>query len=197
MSHTMLEDVARWKTEYPDRFHFILSNHELAELTDYPIVKGQKMLNLLFRYGLQEMYGPATEKVREAYLAFLASCPLAVRLPGDVLVCHSLPDNLEHESFDPSIFERPLELIDLQERSSVFNLVWGRDYRSENAERFARLLGAKVLIHGHDPCPDGYKVPNDTQIILDCCSKPAAYLVLPTDQELTHAQIVERIQLLP
>ena len=78
MSHGMLEDVAKLKVAYKDRVHFLLSNHELAELTDYPILKAKKMLNLMFRLGLQEMYGPATEKVREAYSEFLRSCPLAV-----------------------------------------------------------------------------------------------------------------------
>jgi hypothetical protein len=87
MSHAMLEDVARLKTKYPQRVHFLLSNHEWAEVMDYPILKAKKMLNLMFRMGMQEMYGPATEKVREAYMEFLRSCPLAVRLPGDVFVC--------------------------------------------------------------------------------------------------------------
>jgi len=85
MSHSMLEDVAKLKAQYPNRVHFLLSNHELAEMTDYPILKSKKMLNLMFRLGMQEMYGPATEKVREAYVAFLRSCPLAIRLPGGIL----------------------------------------------------------------------------------------------------------------
>ena len=61
MSHWMLAEVAELKATYPDRVHFLLSNHELAELTDYPIVKGQRMLNLMFRCGMQESFGPATD----------------------------------------------------------------------------------------------------------------------------------------
>ena len=83
MSHTILEDVAILKNKFPDRVHFILGNHELAELTDFPIQKNKQLLNLLFRLGLQQMYGPATEKIREAYLPFVQSCPLAVRLPTE------------------------------------------------------------------------------------------------------------------
>jgi len=193
MSHAMLEDVAKLKATHPGRVHFILSNHELAELTDYPILKGQKMLNLFFRYGLQEMYGPATEKVREAYMAFLRSCPLGVRLPGGVLIAHSLPERLDQRSFDSTVFDRELDLADLREGGAVFDLVWGRDYRQENAQVFARLMDARTLIHGHDPCPDGYKVPNATQIILDCCSRPAAHVIVPIDVSLTHDAVVERI----
>src|SRR5690606_12117644 len=95
MSHTMLEDVAQLKAQYPHQVHFLMSNHELAELTDYPILKQKKMLNLLFRLGMQEAYGPALEKVREAALPFLRSCPLAVRLPGGVVVCHSAPAHFD------------------------------------------------------------------------------------------------------
>ena len=103
MSHSMLEDVAKLKAQFPERVHFLLSNHELAELTDYPIIKSKKMLNLMFRLGLQEMYGPAAEKVREAYTAFIRSCPLAVRLPGGVFICHSLPEKCDSQGFDRDI----------------------------------------------------------------------------------------------
>ena len=197
MSHGMLEDVARLKATFPDRVHFLLSNHELAELTDYPILKAKKMLNLMFRLGLQEMYGPATEKVREAYTAFIRSCPLAVSLPGGVFVCHTLPEKCDSRAFDRDILQRPLEAAELLEHGDVFNLVWGRDYRAENARAFAKQVGAKVLIHGHEPCPEGFSVPNDTQIILDCCGQPACYLTIPMDRQYSHAELVGRIQRLP
>jgi hypothetical protein len=119
------------------------------------------------------------------------------RLPGNLLVSHSLPERLEQEAFDQTILGRALELADYSERGAVFSMLWGRDYRSENADIFARLVGANVLIHGHDPCPEGYKVPNGRQIILDCSSSPATYLLLPTTETLTHGQIVDRIQRLP
>lgn len=197
MSHGMLEDVAKLKATFPDRVHFLLSNHELAELTDYPIIKNKKMLNLMFRLGLQEMYGAATEKVREAYNEFIRTCPLAVRLPGGVFICHSLPERSDSRNFDRTIFDRPLEAADLLEHGDVFDLVWGRDYRIENARAFAKLVAARVLIHGHEPCPEGYHVPNEMQIILDCCAEPGCYLTVPMNEEPSHAQLVARIQRLP
>jgi hypothetical protein len=194
MSHTLLEDVARLKAQYRDRLHFILGNHELAELTDYPIQKNKQMLNLLFRLGMQHVYGPATEKVREAYFLFIRSCPLGVRLPGGVLVTHSVPENVDSRPFDTSIFTRQIEPPEYHQRGAVFDLVWGRDYREENAEAFARLTGAKVLINGHEPCPEGFSTPNRFQIILDCCGDKACYVILPTDREMNQAEIVRRIQ---
>jgi hypothetical protein len=193
-SHTLLADVIRLKARYPERVHFLLSNHELAELTDYPIVKARRMLNLSFRCGLHEAYGHDAERVREGYLQFVGTSPLAVRLPGDVVVTHSLPEDVDRRGFPVEVFDRSLTPDDFREQGPLFQLVWGRDYRPENAAAFASLVGAKVLIHGHDPCPQGFKVPNALQVILDCCSSPASYLILPTALHLDHRQIVERVR---
>ena len=194
MSHTLLEDVAKMTVQFPGRVHFILGNHELAELTDYPIQKNRQMLNLMFRLGLQQMYGPATEKIREAYSSFLRSSPLAVRLPGGILMTHSIPENAVARRFDKSIFDREPDLVEYYERSSVFDLVWGRDYTEENAAAFADLVGAKVLINGHEPCAEGFSAPNSYQIILDCCAEKACYAILPVGEELSQSQIVQRIK---
>jgi hypothetical protein len=193
MSHLLLEDCVRLKSAYPERFHFLLSNHELAELGDYPICKSRRMLNLLFRAGINELYGPAGEQVRSAYLEFLGTCPLAVRLSGGVFISHSLPDFCDRDPFDLSVFERPLTCADYRTGSAAFKLVWGRDFRSANAEAFARQVGADVLIHGHEPCEAGYSAPNSRQVILDGCCSHAAYLILPVGPKLTHADVVSRI----
>jgi len=194
MSHTMLEDVAALKLKYPERLHFILGNHELAELTDYPIQKNKQMLNLTFRLGLQQMYGEAADEVRESFMPFLQTSPLAVKLPRKVFISHSVPEKCDEQPFDKTIFSRQLDPDEFWEQSGVFQLVWGRDYRQENAEAFAELVDAKVLINGHDPCPEGYNKPNDLQLVIDCCGDPASYLILPTDGELSYADVCGRVQ---
>ena len=201
LSHTMLEDVAQLKVDYPDRFHFLLSNHELAEVTDYPIMKANKLLNLMFRGGLQTMYGSAADRVREAATRFLRCCPLAVRLccplavrlPHGVFISHSAPEKLDEQPFDDTVFQRPLTPADIQQGGDVFRMVWGRDFRQENARRFAEIVAADVLIHGHEPCQRGFKTPNDIQIILDSCNRHGSYVMLPVGEKLTQGQIVERI----
>ena len=64
----------------------------------------------------------------------------------------------------------------------------------ENARAFAELMQARVLIHGHEPCLEGFAVPNPHQVILDCCGDRACYVVLPTDREWTQPAVVQRIQ---
>lgn len=193
MSHLLLEDVASLKNAFPDRFHFILSNHELAELTDFAIMKSGKMLNLTFREGLRQLYGERSEQVRQAYLEFLASCPLAIRSAAGVFICHSLPENVDRIGFDVDIFERRLERVDFQPRGTVFRLVWGRDFRQENASAFANLVGANLLIHGHEPCAEGFQIPNTKQVILDCCCEEACYVILPNHGQLTQQDLIARI----
>jgi hypothetical protein len=194
MSHTMLEDVAKLKTQFPNQVHFLMGNHELSEMTEYPIQKNKQMLNLMFRLGLQQAYGPATEKMREAYRPFLQSGPLAVRLPQGIFISHSIPEHVDERGFDKTLFTRELDPQEYYGRAGIFDLVWGRDYRQENAQAFAELVDATVLINGHEPSIEGFSVPNPTQIILDCCSDTGCYVMLPTQGELTHADIVERIQ---
>jgi hypothetical protein len=194
MSHVTVEDIARLKVQYPDRVHFLLGNHELAELTDYPIQKNKQMLNLLFRMGLEQMYGDESDRVRDALMEFLRTSPLAVRIAYGVFVCHSIPEGVDVHGFDRTIFDRPLDPLEFYERSDIFQMVWGRDHRPENARAFAELMGAQVLINGHEPCPEGYAAPNAHQVILDCCSDTACYVILPTGRQWTQAEVVERIE---
>jgi hypothetical protein len=194
MSHLLLEDCIRLKAEFPERFHFLLSNHELAELGDFPICKGRRMLNVLFRCGINEMYGAAGERVHAAYLDFLASCPLAVRVESGVFISHSCPARCDCEPFDTTVFDRPLAAADYKSGSPAFKLVWGRDFRPANAEAFAHAVRAEVLIHGHEPCEAGFSAPNKRQVILDGCCTQATYLILPVGQKLTQSDVVTRIR---
>jgi len=192
-SHAMLEDVARLKARYPERVHFLLSNHELAELTSFPISKDGKMLSLLFRLGMSEIYQEAVEDVHAAYRAFIGSCPLAIRVGPDVLLTHSAPERVVEDGFDPGLFHRPLTPRDLDQHGAAFRLVWGRDYREENARAFAEMMHARVLIHGHTPCPQGFAIPNRYQVILDCIGRPACYALLSLDQAWDLTLVRQRI----
>lgn len=192
MSHLMLEDVARLKCEFPERVHFLLSNHELSEATDFCVAKAGRMLNMHFRTGLSDMYGARVDDVHRAITQFILSCPIAIRF-GGVFVSHSLPARVDHCPFFTGVLDEPWTPEDLSPDGAVFRMVWGRDFRRENAAAFAEMVDAKVLIHGHEPCPTGYQVPNELQVIIDGCGAHACYLPLPLDRDLAHGDIVKRI----
>ncbi len=198
MSHYLLEQVAKLKVQFPGQVHFLMSNHELAEMTEYPIQKNRQMLNLLFRLGLQQMYGIATDKVRESFLPFIQTCPLAVRLPSGIFISHSIPENAAAGGFDKSIFSREPDSLEFHKQSSIFKLLWGRNYTPENAQAFAEMVDAKILINGHEPCPEeGYAVMNKHQIILDCCSVKATFALIPVREGLSLKNVLSRIRRLP
>jgi hypothetical protein len=129
--------------------------------------------------------------------ARIGSEPVSVSSqPQGVLIAHSLPQFVDSRGFDPAVLLRDLVPDDGNEDCDVFRLVWGRDYRPENARAFCELVGAKVLITGHEPCREGFAVPNDLQVILDCCGHKAAYAILPVGADLSHAEVVQRIEML-
>jgi hypothetical protein len=193
MSHSLLEDVAKLKVDFPDRVHFLLSNHELSEVTGYAIQKGGTLLNLLFRLGISFVYGPETERVFTGYCQFIRTCPLLIRWDG-VVVSHSVPAMDGHSRFDTGVFTRPWSKLDLDPHGGVFDLVWGRDYSEENARAFASLVGANVLLGGHEPTEQGFLTPNSLQVIFDCCHTTACYAILPTNEPLDQQKVVARIQ---
>lgn len=193
MSHRMLEDVARLVVRYPGRVHYLLSNHELSELTDYPIMKSRRMLNVVFRMGLVNAYGADADRVRQAAMEFIRSCPLGIRIGRDVFVSHSLPEMLDVEPLDVGVFDRPLGPSDVMEQGPAFRIVWGRDFRLQNAAEYAKLVDARLLIHGHEPCPEGHREPNELQIILDCCCEQPTCAIVPTSGHVDQGTVLKRL----
>lgn len=193
MSHLMLEDIAQLVIRYPNQVHFLISNHELAELTDYPIMKAGKMLNLMFRCGMGQMYGDAAPAVRGAQLQFLGSLPIAIRIGDRIMVSHSLPKQCDEEPFDATIFDRELNANDRACGGSLHRLVWGRDFRQENVDELSKQLGIELFITGHEPCQYGFASPNSRQIVLDCCSRLGKYLMVPVSEDLTQEDLLNRI----
>lgn len=195
-SHEMLQAVAQLKARYPERVHFILSNHELAEATNFPIQKQGRLLNLTFLMGLQKAYGSHALPVHEACRRFIASCPLAIVLPGEVWVSHSTPEGVDRVGFDMQVFGRKFTPDDLREDGDVFRLVWGRDYRQQNIDVFCQLTGAELFINGHTPCIRGFEAPNRRQLILDCSGELASYVVLSAQARHRIESIVDQVRFL-
>lgn len=180
-SHEMLTTMIATKLKFPGRFHFLLSNHELSEYTGHPIAKHGKLVGLTFLLGIAHMYGEEADTVHAALTAFVASCPIAIRIGDGVLVTHSIPENVDGALFDVDVFDRVLRREDIEEGGEVFRMVWGRDFSAANAQRFATLTGATTLINGHVPCAEGFHRPNDRQLVIDCCSTPASYVMVKLD----------------
>lgn len=196
-SHQLLDLLAALKCQHPRQVHFLPGNHELSQITDHPIAKGDIDWNELFREGVYNAYAPRGEEIYAAYLELLAAVPLALRTPNRVFLSHSLPSAKHLPQFDLAVIERDSsDEKDLEYGGSVYSLLWGRDASAANAAAFLRKVDADLLITGHIPCESGFCAPNDRQLILDSLGSTAGYCLFPTDRPLTQAELVNRVAFL-
>ncbi len=196
-SHQLLDLIAALKSQYPERVHYLLGNHELAQWRRQAIGKGDVDQNDLFRAGIENAYGDRAAEIEEAYDQLFAAADLAVRSANRVFVSHSLPSAKNLASFDPAILEQdepPPEAWQLG--GALHALVWGRDLRESTAASFLQIVDADWLITGHIPCDEGHMVPNPRQLILDALGTPACYCLFPTDRPLTMEELLASVGVL-
>lgn len=190
-SHQLLDLVAALKCQYPERVHFLLGNHELAQWRRLLIAKEDVDQTQVFLTGVVHAYGAWAEAILQAYDALFEAAAVAVRTANRVFVSHSLPSAKQLPSFDAAVLEsatpRPQ---DWQHGGPLHSLVWGRDVKQGTAEAFLAKVDADWLLTGHVPCPEGYRVPNDRQIILDALGTPACCCLFPTDRPVTQAELL-------
>jgi hypothetical protein len=190
-SHQLLDLLAALKCQYPSRVHLLLGNHELSQGTHRRIAKDDVDFNELFREGVGTAYGRHAASVYAAYLELFTVVPLAVRTPNRVFLSHSLPGASRLGRFDPAVLERDEHgAEDLKLGGGVHALVWGRDTTAETAAAFLGKVDADLLVTGPIPCDQGFALPNDRQVILDCMGTPACYCLFPADRPLTHQELV-------
>jgi len=185
-SHQLVDIVAALKCQYPDRVHLILGNHELSELTGRPIAKAGVALNALFRQGIETAYGQSADAIYAAYLQMFADLPLAVRTPNRVFLCHTIPDPIDLEEFDTTIFDAETWSSQAMARhGAVYAITWGRNTEPGNIDRFAELVDADWFITGHQPCDEGFRQANHRQIIIDGTDPYPAYCLFSSREATT------------
>lgn len=191
-SHQVVDLFAAVKCQFPDRVHFLPGNHEMAQWTGRKIGKGDADLNESFRQGVLAAYGAAMPDVYRAYLELFRTCPLGLRTPNHVFICHTLVPGRQMAMFDPARLEaEEYEPKELEPGGVVYGILWGRDTSPETAETFLRKVDADLVVTGHIPADAGYTVPNDRQVTLDCSASPGGYVLFPADRPLTHAELVK------
>ena len=196
-SHQLVDLMAALKCQYPERVHYLLGNHELAQWTNQHIEKGDEELTNLFRAGVETAYRGRADEVYAAYLELFAVLPVALHTPNRVFLSHSLPSARRLAGFDLADLEKEMfAASDLELGGSVHALVWGRDTSAPNATAFLQKVDADLLITGHIPCDRGFFAPNDRQLILDALGATACCCLFPTDRTLTHPELLDFVRTL-
>ncbi len=166
MSHQTMLEAARWKTEFPDQVHFLQSNHELSQLTGKDIFKNGRIVTNDFVRGMSITYGERTTEVLLALSDFIASFPLAARTANRIFMSHSLPNDRDLGSFDPTIIHRELTESDLYDGGDVYKLVWGRQHTSELLDSLGQAFDVDHFICGHQPQESGFDMLHNRLIII-------------------------------
>ena len=166
-SWKILVQAAELKADFPNQVHFLLANHDLAQVHGEGIMKGGTSVCEAFSAGVKRDFGDRFALVNAAIADFLLSFPLGVRTQNGLFFCHSLPADSEIEAFDYTVFDRALTGADYRRRTGpVYQLIWGRKASATGAEIFASKVGANFVITGHQPQEMGYLVNGDHHLII-------------------------------
>ena len=197
-SHQLVDLFAALKGQFPRQVHYLPGNHELAQWTGRPVMKSEENLNAIFREGVVEAYGAEFgPQIYDTYLELFQALPLALRTPNRVLVCHSLPAARAMAMFDPArLLAEKYDDADLQAGGSVHSLLWGRDTTRENVTAFLAKMDADLLVSGHIASDEGYSIPNDRQVIVDCAESPGGVIIIPADRPITHADLINGVRII-
>ena len=183
-SWQLLYRAAELKCDFPNQVHFLLANHDLAQIHGEGIMKAGLSVCEAFTAGVKRDFGVGATMVNVAITEFLLSLPLAIRGPSGLFLCHSLPTDDQIKSFDYSVFDRPLTPADYQRRRGpVYQLIWGRNFSPATVEEFAGQVGASLIVTGHQPQDSGYLVNGTHHIILASDHNQGTFLPLRLEEE--------------
>ncbi|MDB5298048.1 MAG: Calcineurin-like phosphoesterase superfamily domain protein [Phycisphaerales bacterium] len=179
----MLVEAAELKCRFPGQVHFLMANHDLAQIHGEGIMKAGVSVCEGFNKGIKRDFGDARYKVQVAVTELLLSSPLAIKTASGIFVSHSLPSEDKIDDFDYSAFDRDeLTKADYtRQTGAVYNLIWGRRATPAGVDRFLERVGCKLLITGHQPQDEGYALNGDRHLILASDHNKGVFVPLELD----------------
>lgn len=194
-SWEMLYRAAELKCDFSSQVHFLMANHDLAQIHGEGIMKAGISVCEAFNAGVRRDFTDRGSSVTVAITEFLLSLPLAVKAPNGLFMCHSLPPDDAIENFDYTVFDRPLSGGDFKRRTGpVYQLVWGRKTSPGGVAQFAEKIGAKLIIVGHQPQESGYAVVGDRMLIIASDHNQGVFVTADLDREYDMDQLLENVQ---
>ncbi len=177
--------AARLKTAHPEGVLFLLANHDIAQVTGNEITKGGRRVCQGFAEGVAFACGDAADEVLEAIKEFLLSAPIAVRTPGGVVLCHTLPTPRRMDQAGRAIPAGPYDEQALHRGGAVYEWTWGRKQTPEQVRELADALDASFLVLGHKRIDAGHEFLGDRAVILTAEHDRGELLSFTSDEPLT------------
>ncbi|HLL87790.1 MAG TPA: metallophosphoesterase, partial [Tepidisphaeraceae bacterium] len=189
-----LYKAAALKCDFPDQVHFLLANHDLAQIYGEGIMKAGISVCEAFTAGVKRDFPDGGTGVTIAVSEFLLSLPLAIRCPNGLFFCHSLPTDDQIATFDYTVFDRPLSGPDyLRRKGPVYQLIWGRNFTPAGVEQFLANVGADLVVTGHQPQEMGYLVNGDRSLIIASDHNQGVFLPLDLSERYEMEQLEQRL----
>ena len=190
-----LYKAAELKCDFPEQVHFLLANHDLAQIQGEGIMKTGMSVCEAFTAGIKRDFGDRSTSVIVALSEFLLSLPLAVRTGNNLFFCHSLPTDNEIANFDYGVFDRPLVGADYRRRTGpVYQLIWGRNMTPPAVEKFADTLGVSLIITGHQPQDTGFGINGNRHIIIASDHNQGVFVPIDLAESYDMPKLVKRIR---
>lgn len=167
-SWQMLYQSADLKANFPSQVHFLLANHDLAQIHGEGIMKAGLSVCEAFNNGVKRDFKDRGTSVTVAITEYLLTLPLAIRSPSGLFFCHSLPTDSQMKTFDFTVFDRDqLKPEDYRRKyGPIYQLIWGRGVTPVGVDEFAEKVGAKMIVTGHQPQEMGYAVNGTKHLII-------------------------------
>jgi hypothetical protein len=186
--------AAQLKADFPGQVHFLMANHDLAQIQGEGIMKAGLSVCEAFTAGVKRDFGEHGDSVNAVISTFLLTLPLAVKCPNGLFLSHSLPSDANIGDFDFSVFYRDLTGEDYKRRTgAVYQLIWGRGMSPETAAIFAETVDAKILITGHQPQETGYFVNGNHHLIIASEHNQGVFLTLDLAQSYDMPALVDQV----
>lgn len=193
-SWQMLHQAALLKCDHARQVHFLMANHDLAQIHGEGIMKAGQSVCEAFNAGIKRDFKAQRGTVQATVTEFLLSLPLAVKCANGLFFCHSLPAEDQLGAFDFGVFDRPIVGDDLKRRTgAVYQLVWGRRLGPDGAATFADRVGAKLLVTGHQPQEGGYLTNGDRHLIIASEHNQGVFLTADLTAEYDMGKLVRSL----
>ncbi len=190
----MLLGAIAWADKYPGQVHFLLANHDLAQVYGHPIMKdGYDLTDRFTRY-FKNRAGSGFNAANQAFRAFMLTMPLAAITFTGILLSHSLPGPREMAGFDSTILRRQLTEADFGRTGSVYHLVWGRAQTPAVLSALAKAWWCELFICGHQAQDAGFATIGERMLILDSCHNHGMYLQIDLARPYTMDDLVAAVK---
>lgn len=193
LSLKMLLDAIAWADRFPGQVHFLLANHDLAQVQGQAIMKDGYDLTERFNRYFKQVTGGGPDALN-AFRAFIYSMPLAAITLTGILLTHSLPGPRELATFDTGILRRQLIDSDYARTGSVYSLIWGRNQTQEGLIALSRAWWSDLFVCGHQTQDSGSGVIGDRMLLIDSSHNHGAFLKIDLAKQYTLDDLVNSVR---